>query len=116
MIRTKENKRIAKTPMRTTKGLRGARKPVSGTLNNAKPAIIQARYKKGLRSNTLMAHSPFLGLFHGIQGRSNLFTRIINQGELTMFLELYSCWVSYIYLINVPDIHSENFSFSSNCG
>ena len=61
MIITKENKRMVRTPIRITSGLSGARNPVSGTLNKAKPAMIQDKYKKGLRSNTLMAHSPFLG-------------------------------------------------------
>ncbi|MEH7013733.1 hypothetical protein V7087_23490 [Neobacillus niacini] len=45
---------MARTPIRITNGLSGARNPVSGTLNKAKPAMIQAKYKKGLRSNTLM--------------------------------------------------------------
>jgi hypothetical protein len=57
MINTRENIRIARTPIRTTNGLRGAQNPVSGTLNKAKPAMTQSKYKKGLRSNTLIAYS-----------------------------------------------------------
>ncbi len=53
-IKTKENKRIAKIPIRTTSGLSGAKNPVNGTLNKAKPAIIQAKNKNGLRSNKLL--------------------------------------------------------------
>jgi hypothetical protein len=54
MINTKENKRIARTPIRITNGLSGARIPVNGTLNKAKPAIIQAKYKNGLWFSTLI--------------------------------------------------------------
>jgi hypothetical protein len=54
MINTKENKRIARTPIRIMNGLSGARIPVNGTLNKAKPAIIQAKYKNGLWFSTLI--------------------------------------------------------------
>ena len=57
MISTRENKRIARTPIRITSGLSGAKNPVSGTLSKAKPARIHKKYIKGLRSNTLMAYS-----------------------------------------------------------
>jgi hypothetical protein len=61
MINTKENKRIARTPIITTSGLSGAKIPVNGTFNKAKPAIIQAKYKNGLRSNTLIVSHSFSG-------------------------------------------------------
>lgn len=57
MINTSENNRIAKTPIRTTNGLSGAKNPVSGTFNKAKPARIHKKNKNGLRSNTLIAYS-----------------------------------------------------------
>jgi hypothetical protein len=47
MIRTRENNRIANTPIRMSNGLSGAKNPVRGTRNKAKPAIIQAKYNKG---------------------------------------------------------------------
>jgi hypothetical protein len=63
MINTKENKRIARTPIRTTSGPSGARIPVNGTRNKAKPARMQKKYKKGLLSNTLIVFlTPFPGI------------------------------------------------------
>ena len=61
MISTRENKRIARTPIKKTNGLSGAKNPVSGTLNKAKPAMMQAKYKKGFRSNILIAYSLLSG-------------------------------------------------------
>jgi hypothetical protein len=91
MINTKENKRIARTPIMSINGLSGAKIPVNGTLNKAKPAIIQAKYKNGLRSNTLIVFSLlFRGLLNTIQQRSKIFIRIINQDKVTMYLEYYS--------------------------
>jgi hypothetical protein len=91
MINTKENIRIARTPIMITNGLSGARIPVNGTLNKAKPAIIQNKNKKGLRSNTLIVSHSFLrGLLNTIHQRGKIFTRIINQGKVTMYLEYYS--------------------------
>jgi hypothetical protein len=91
MINTKENKRIARTPIRTTNGLSVARIPVNGTLNKAKPARMQKKYKKGLLSNTLIVFlTPFRGLLNRIHQRCKIVTTIINRDKDTMDLEYYS--------------------------
>jgi hypothetical protein len=86
MINTNENKRMAKTPISSTKGLSGAKNPSSGTRNKAKPAIIQAKNNKGLRSTIL---TPFKGIIISIRVEDYLFSIIKNQDNLAILLEFY---------------------------
>jgi hypothetical protein len=56
---------MARIPIRSTTGLKGAKNPVKGTFNRAKPAKMEARNKKIIRS---MLITPFVSYYYSVYG------------------------------------------------
>jgi hypothetical protein len=60
-----EKIRMARIPIRSTTGLNGAKNPVKGKYNKAKPAKMEARNKKIIRS---MLITPFVSYYYSVYG------------------------------------------------